>query len=193
MSLTHFLLGWQLKPLYCRSNSCTTQSCFCLTVSFSSHKNPQRFGPEAEEMSLWASVSLAVGWRGGQFLEVTPSPEALPYAPCVLGFCLMLLIDLWVWTVKSCHFVVKVISPVPAACTPSCSLSVSMARCALPSACSSCCEPLASQLWWQHLGLGLKLLLEVLSCCLNCTSVSNSQHLLIPELGFAKCQIPLKN
>lgn len=31
---------------------------------------------------------------GGQLLEVTPSPEALPYAPYVLGFCLTLLVRL---------------------------------------------------------------------------------------------------
>lgn len=145
-------------------------------------------------MNLSASVNLAVGWRGGQFLEVTPSPEALPYVPYVLGFCLILLIPLWVWTVKSCGFVVKVIPLVPAACPPACSVSECVHGLLWsPSACSSCCVPLASQLWWQHLGLGLRLLLEVLSCCLNCTSVSNSQQLLIPELGFGKCQIPLRN
>lgn len=151
-------------------------------------------GPKAEEMSLWASVSLAVGWREGQLLEVIPSPEALPYAPYVLGFYLMLLVHLWVWTVKSCHFVVKVIILMPTACPPSCSLSecVHGLPCS-PSACSSCCVPLASQLWWQHLGLGLRLLLEAPYCCLNCTTVRNSEYLLTPEQGVGKCQIPLRD
>lgn len=66
-------------------------------------------------------------------MEVTPSPEALPYAPYLLGFCLMLLVHLWVWTLKSCHFVVKVITLVPAACPPlASSQSVSMACHDLP-------------------------------------------------------------
>lgn len=54
----------------------------------------QSSGPEA--MSLQASVSMAVrlGGEGGQLLKVAPSPEALPYAPYVLGFCLMLLVHL---------------------------------------------------------------------------------------------------
>lgn len=45
-------------------------------------------------MSLSKSGSWTGDGVGGVLLKVAPSPEALPYAPYVFDFCLMILVHL---------------------------------------------------------------------------------------------------
>lgn len=94
--------------------------CFCSAAPLAATGVPQSYRPEAEEMSLWASVCLAVGWLAGELLKVASSPEALPHASCVLGFCLMPSSYLHSGRADS---VVQAISAVPAAGPPSCFIS----------------------------------------------------------------------
>ena len=65
VSLTHFFLGWQLRPAHCRGSNCATHACFCLAASFSSRRN-------LPELWAWSwrnefvSLSKCGSWIGGR-------------------------------------------------------------------------------------------------------------------------------